>query len=868
MKEISLNGASGAWTLEFSQDGAEKSVPAAVPGCNYHDLMRGGVIDDPFVGENERKSLWVGETNFTYSRKFSLTAEDLQADRILLSCRELDTLCGVYVNDTLVGGGQNCHIAHEFDVTDAVREGENALRVEFFSPMNYVRDMAKRFRTAPDMNFRGRTHIRKPQCHFGWDWGPCIPVSGITGDISLKLYNKARLLPVKITQTHENGKVTLRAQADMLLIGADTPFGRMTPYERKISASQNSDDSAHVRVTLLSPDGEVMAQQDGGEFETVIENPRLWWTHDLSGAPEQPLYTVRAEVFDGSECVDSAEYKIGLRTITLNREADKYGHNFQFILNGVPLFARGANYIPPDSFPDRATTEVKRALIMESVRANMNMLRVWGGGYYETDEFYDICDRAGLLVWQDFAFACAPYPFDREDFLQNVKDEVTCNVTRLRHHASLAVWCGNNELEAMAILWASYRKLSNGTKTFFWGILPKWVKELDSVTPFTATSPTGEAYLKGVAGDKEGDTHLWHVWHGMQPLNFYRKRMTRFCSEFGLESLPSMEAVRSFAEPKDYDMNGAVFNAHQKCMSGNRKILYYLLSRYRLPKDFPALVYLSQLTQAECVRDATEHWRRNKGRCNGSLYWQLNDCWPVCSWAGLDYAGRKKALHYAARRFNEPVAVSVEDSRREVKIYVLNDTLEPRSLTLSLQMMDFSGEILLDEQFLDEQINVDAPPLTARCAHVLENQANRGRVLRVMLLDGSEVISERTLLFGAEKDLALPECKFTAEVEVQDGVAHITACSDKFARSVLVESDLTRGDFSDNFVDFFPGEPRGFKVNANGKTANEIKRSLRFTTVGNITNTYSKTQCGLKRAKIMARPTHFGAWVVFRLGLA
>ncbi|MCL1951193.1 MAG: hypothetical protein FWF60_00045, partial [Oscillospiraceae bacterium] len=829
-------------------------MDAAVPGCSYHDLLRAGAIEDPFYGENERACAWVGESDFDYWRGFILEAGELEADRIVLSCAMLDTLCRVYVNDILVGEGHNSHIGYEFDVKDALRNalrmGENTLRIEFDSPVRYAKAMAKAFTTVPDINFTGRTHIRKAQCHFGWDWGPCLPVSGITGDISLKLYRAAKLLPMEITQTHGEGRVTLCVRA-----GAE---------EYRPGTS--------VRVSVLSPEGNIIAQ-GGAELTTVIEDPQLWWTHDLGG---QPLYTVRAEALLDGDVVDAMERRVGLRTIELNREADRYGHNFQFVLNGVPTFAKGANYIPPDSFPDRASSEVKRGLLERCVRANMNMLRVWGGGFYETDEFYDACDRLGLLVWQDFAFACAPYPFDREDFLADVKAEVAYNVTRLRHHASLALWCGNNEIEAMAPLWVSYVRLTRLQGKFFWETLPAWVREHDGATPYTASSPTGGAYLKNVGSDKEGDTHLWHVWHGLQPLDFYRRRMTRFCSEFGLESLPSMEAVRAFAGPEDYDITSPVFNAHQKCGSGNEKILYYLLLQYRLPRRFGDLLYLSQLTQAECVRDATEHWRRNRGRCNGSLYWQLNDCWPVCSWAGIDYLNRGKALHFAARRFNEPVAVSIEDSRKGIKLYVINDTREERALSLSWQLMRFNGEIILSE----EDIAVWAKPLSSGVQalnngmtdeiHIGMGGLNLARnlVLRAQLKDGGQVISQRTLLFGKEKDIGLPRCKFAARVEVKDDVAQITVQSDKFARAVYLESALLKGDLSDNFIDMFSGEPVTLTACANGHGAAEIHAGLRVLTVGNIADTHSRAWCEAKRRAFICRPSQLGRWVVFRSGLA
>jgi len=836
MKTLSL---CGPWSFAIRGDAAlvaKEPMPAAVPGCNYHDLLRLGKIGDPFCGDNERKSFWVGEADFDYFRTFSLTEEDLTADRVELSCAMLDTLCRVYVNGILVGEGQNTHIAYAFDVTQAVRAGENILRIEFDSPVRYAKAMAKQFTTAGDLNFTGRTHIRKAQCHFGWDWGPRIPVSGITGDISLRFYTGARLLPMEIAQNHGNGGVTLHAKAEMEAFRPGT----------------------QLRLALLSPEGEILAQGDN-ELDTLIETPRLWWTHDLSGETEQPLYTVRAQALYHGEIVDIMERRIGLRTIELNREADAYGHNFQFVLNGVPLFAKGSNWIPPDAFPDRATVEVKRGYLEQCVRANMNMIRIWGGGYYETDEFYDLCDRMGLLVWQDFAFACAPYPFDRPDFLQNVQDEVACNVTRLRHHASLALWCGNNELECMAITWLPYRKLQRWSGKFFWGILPGWVKELDAHTPFISTSPTGGAFMQGPESDSEGDTHLWHVWHGLQPLRYYRRRLTRFCSEFGQQSLPSMEAVRSFAGGGELALSSPVLKSHQKCLAGNAKILYYMLSDYRLPKGFAETVYLSQLTQAQYVGYATELWRRHRGRCNGSLFWQLNDSWPAVTWSSIDHLGRAKALQYYARRFNAPLAISIDDDRGITKIYVLNDTREARELTLSWQLTGFDGTIM-DAHDLP----VNAMPLSSKIVSGMPQiRRDKRHLLRVQLKDGDEVLSERTLLFDKEKNLNLPRCEFTPDVEIRGGVAHITVRSDSFARAVFVESNLASGNFSENFVDMFPGEPVTLTVDANGASAADIQASLCFTTVGNI-ESHSPARCALERLRAFVVPAHFASWFMYK----
>lgn len=846
MKTINLGG---NWT--FCKRGGEQ-MPAVVPGCNYSDLLRLGKIEDPFVGENEAKCLWVGETDWDYFCTFNLSEEDINAEKLLLSCARLDTLCRVYLNGKLVGSAENVHIAYEFDIKSAAKSGENLLKIEFDAPVSYIKEAIKTDKTPRNnQGLTGLTQIRKAQCHFGWDWGPVIPVSGVTGEICIKAISGARLSSLDVTQQHIAGRAEVYV----------------------VAVAEKLSGEVEIKLTLKDPDGAVISEEackNGAlRMETMISDPRLWWTNDLAEEKIQPLYTVTAEIYSNGELVDKKEKRIGLRILELDRKADKWGENFRFILNGVPIFAKGGNYIPMDSLVDRITDERKRELLENCVNANMNMIRVWGGGFYESDSFYDMCDEMGILVWQDFMFACAPYPFYNEKFLANVKREVEYNVKRLRHHASLAIWCGNNEIEAMEIGWKAYTKLVKWTPKFFYDILPKWVAALDESTPFINTSPTGNGYQKNVGSDDVGDTHLWQVWHGLMPLTFYRKRYTRFCSEFGLESMPSMKTIRYFAEPKDYSLTGKVFNAHQKSPSGNKKMYYYIASRYRIPEGFEDLLYLSQLIQQEGVRDATEHWRRNRGRCNGSIYWQLNDCWPVCSWAGIDYLGMNKAVQFAAKKFNAPLTVSVEDSDKEFKVYVVNDTVVAEHAELECRVCDFSGKevtsfkcSVLSDTLSSELIK------TFSVAELTSGHDKKDLWFSARLIRGGEVISERIHLFTAEKYANLPEAEIKSEVELVGEEARVTLKSDKFARHVMVESELTRGNFSDNFMDILPGEPRILTVKAaEGATAESIKNSLKFTSVSNIKNNKSILYGRWTQFKIKMIPINFVTWIGHVLGI-
>lgn len=847
MRELRLTG---EW--RFRQVGEGNWEKATVPGCNYLDLMALGKLPDPFVGENEKETLWVAKQDWEYARDFVVGEDILREDVILLCCESLDTLCDIFINDACVAHSENSFTPVETDIRSSLKEGSNTLRIVFYSPLNYIEAQQEKDKMPRNnQGITGSPHIRKTQCHFGWDWGPTIPVSGIAGDISLRAYSSYRLADVRVMQTHGAQGVDLTVRADVQELPTKGDF--------------------HVKAMLLSPSGEVLGAREvsasGEEMRFRVEEPELWWTNDLSTRKTQPLYEVQVTLNQNGAVLDQSSKKIGLRTLELRRDADKWGHNFQFVLNGVPIFCKGASYIPADSMITRFTAEDRERLVRDCVAANMNMIRIWGGGNYETDAFYDACDLYGVLVWQDFAFACQPYPFYQEAFLANVKAEIAANVRRLRHHASLAIWCGNNELEVMSIAWRTRKNLMDWTEKFFYHILPELVAQHDSATPFISGSPIGEEYMKGFSADDDGDTHLWQVWHGLQPLNFYRRRMTRFCSEFGLESIPTMDAVRAFAQEKDYSLESDVFNAHQKSPSGNKKMLFYIAEKYRIPNRFTDLVYMTQLIQAEGVRDAVEHWRRNRGRCNGALYWQLNDCWPVNSWAGIDYLGRYKALHFAARQFNAPVSVSIEDTKKAVNLFVINDTLDRFAGTLRYRVVDFGGKVLTKgEQDITISATccerIESLPLKT----LLQGADKRKAFLHVQLLRDSKTVSERILLFLPEKKLELPACHFGVQAEIKDGAAHITIKSDLFARSVYVESPYANGNFSDNFIDILPGESVTLQVPVTqDATAEAVIKSLVVKTISGVTDTYSSLKSAWTRFKILMIPINFGQWIYYRM---
>lgn len=841
----------GEWLFREAEKGAWQN--AVVPGCNYLDLLRLEQIPDPFVGTNEKDVYWVACTDWEYKKEFDCSDELLACDRIDLECRCLDTICDVYLNEQCIGHGENAHLKYTFSVKPYLK-AHNTLQILFHSPVNYVKEKQAVEKCPRNSNGQdGIPHIRKPQCHFGWDWGPVLPPSGISGDIAVVGYNAAKIAELRVEQTHRDNAVQLNIHTafDCFSSQADLQY----------------------RVRVLSPEEKVLFEEtktlqprDENINTVCIENPRLWWTRDLSPTETQPLYTVSVEVLaeDGST-VDAANKTIGLRTITLNRARDAYGENFQFVLNGVPLFIKGANWIPADSFINRYTDERLEYDLQAVKFSNMNMLRIWGGGYYESDALYEKCDRDGILIWQDFCFACQPYPFFDDALLENVHKEVNYNVKRLRHHASLALWNGNNEIETMSIAWRTRLNYMAWTEKFFYHILPEWMQTLDTQTPYIPGSPCGTDYMKGYDRDNVGDTHLWAVWHGLQPLTYYRKRMTRFCSEFGFESLPDLKTIETYATPADYSLTSEVFSAHQKCNSGNMKMAYYITSRFRLPKHFEDYIYLSQICQEECVRDATEHWRRNRGRCNGSMYWQLNDCWPVCSWASMDYYGNYKALQYCARHFNAPVTLSLEDTADCVKIYGINDTTRTlESCCVQYKLIDFNGKVLT----AGELRPIDLAPLESRCIETLQISDLRkfgslkSCVLVAQLICCKDVIAQKTLLFAPEKDLHLPKTCVQMLTEVQGNKATLTLQSEKYVRFLQIHSKTNTQPFSDNYFDLLPGEKKVITQTVpNGTTAEDLQKDISFFGAGDIVPNGSRLSDFITKTKVLLQPINFGSYM-------
>lgn len=804
MKALSLDG---VWKITLDSTG--ESVEAATPVTDFNAFFKSGKIQDPFYGTNEKDVQFIGETGKTFERTFTIGAEMCKSKNVVLSCDMLDTLARIYINGKLIGKSENAYIRFEKDIKNVLKEGENEIRIHFDSPVAYIKTRQKEKPLPKNNNGTdGAPYIRKPACHFGWDWGINLPVSGILGKTQILAFDE-EVRDFTVFQIHENGCVTLEIKTDI-------------PYDGK--------------AAITAPNGKQSAFEiKNGTGEIRIENPELWWTRELSGKEKQPLYTIR---------IGSAEKRIGLRTLKLDRGADKYGRNFRFILNGVPVFAKGANVIPPDAMADRIDEKAEQKIIADCVAANFNMIRIWGGGYYGSDHLYDLCDENGILVWQDFMFACLMYPFYEEKYLSNVLGEIKYNVCRIMHHPSLALWCGNNEIEFMFTYLPEQSEIVKWYRKFFYDILPAEIRKYDRKTPYIETSPIGDGFRKNITADKCGDTHMWHVWHGGKNLKYYTKRYTRFMSEYGMESLPSTDCIEQFADKDEMHLFSKTMLHHQKCLSGNAKMKYYLLERYNEPDKFEDLIYLTGLIQSQCVGNAAKHFRRNKGRCNGSLWWQLNDCWGCPSWSSVDYFGKWKPLMYAAKRFFSPIALSVRETHSDAEIYLLNDTMESGDYTVKARIMDLDGKTLSET---NENVHSKAgEPLKAASITVAGFDKKNCFLYAELFKDGKKQF-ETTAVFVPERMLNLKRAKIKAYVSGNK----LTLESSTYARSVFVDIKGESAPLSDNVFDLIPGEQKTIRLD---KECRIDPKSISIKCVNNVKSSHTDAERIAYRLQFAAQP--------------
>ena len=788
---MKIQSLAGAW--EFRQAGAEEWLPASVPGDVHTDLLALGRIPDPFVGDNERRVQWVAEADWEYHYQFAVGPDLLHQPQIWLVCDGLDTLATVSLNGRELGRAANMFRQYRWDVKSLLKDDTNELLIAIDSPVRFVTEQqAKRPMAGVSQAIPGGPHLRKAPCQFGWDWGPQLLPIGIWKDIRLEGYAGAHIEDVRLRQSHTDGQVTVEAQ---------------------VTVQSWEEAPRLVALYIVAPNGqafetsEEIGSDNGSRLQVVVPDAQLWWPNSYG---DQPLYQVSVELCQDKVLLERRQYQLGLRSLELRQEPDEWGRSFIFVVNGVPIFAKGSNWIPADSFPTRISDEHLEGLIRAAAETHQNMLRVWGGGFYEEERFYDLCDRYGILVWQDFIFSCSIYPLDDADFHENVRIEVEENIKRLRHRASLALWCGNNEMEQGWVDWGwkrpEYQDLKVAYDRFFHHTLPAWCAVEDPSRAYWPSSPSSDAPFENPNDQQQGDTHYWDVWHKRKPFTAYRDQYPRFMSEFGFQALPPLPTIRTYAEETDWNMTSYIMERHQKNDHGNSLMVGQMLDTFRLPKDFDSLVYLSLVLQAEGIRYGVEHWRRHPDRVAGTLYWQLNDCWPVASWSSLDYFGRWKALHYAARRFYAPLMLSIEDKPPQQDVYITNDTLETWGGTLHWSLEMLSGETLISGQEA-----VQAAPQSATLISALDFSSNvsddnvRELVFIADLYQGEQLVSRQTSFFAPTKHLALIDPEILVKLNVEGEDLHIELTSQSLAR--LVECTLGGADviFSDNYFDLPAG---------------------------------------------------------------
>jgi beta-mannosidase len=848
--------------------GVEQWHAAEVPGLVQMDLLRNKLIPDPFYRDNEKSLQWIGLTDWEYQTEFNVDAATLARGHVELLFAGLDTYADVYLNDGELLKADNMFRSWRVAVKDRLHAGKNTLRVVFHSPimlmMPKVKAMPYRLPTVGQVQIVSEEGIatdpytRKAPYNYGWDWGPRYITEGIWQPVKLVAWDDFRIDNFHIRQikvTKDEAKVS----ADIDIVA--TKQGVVTVAVKRDSAEKGDQVAVEHKTEFYLDEG-----TNHTSFVFLIAKPNLWYPN---GYGSQSLYEFSGTVSVGkgkkATVEDRAELRAGLRSLELRRVADEWGKSFTFVVNGIPIFAKGADVIPFDSFATRVTPAQHRQILEAARDAHMNMIRHWGGGYYETDDFYDICDELGIMVWQDFMFGGAMVPGDPA-FKENVREEVTEQVKRLRDHPSISLWSGNNEVESGWKFWGdrmSFKEtITPPQREQVWGdyvdlfhdVIKSVVAEYGAPVPYWPSSPSAD--FEDIPGNpRNGDMHYWAVWHALEPISEYTHQFPRFMSEYGFQSFPDLQTVHKFAEPQDLDIISPVMQAHQKNVGGNERIRTYMLREYQEPKDFESFLYVSQVLQAEAIKVGAEHLRRQRPRTMGSLYWQLNDCWPVASWASIDYYGHWKALHFYARRFYDDLLVSPSEENGTVSVYVVSDKLQPVAAELRVRVMDFQGKVLLEKTQA-----VTVPELSSKVYATFSRDellaGERGQGARATagggadatvevtderhafavfdLVQEGKIISRNVYLFDRTRNLALPVPAIQRELSGSGGGYTLKLQSPVLARHVYVSFGDNEAEISDNYFDLLPNEPITVQVKSKAD-GDQLRRSLK---VRNITDAF------------------------------
>lgn len=824
---------------EFRQLDKKEWSKAEVPGTVHQDLLANGVIQDPFKELNEFDVQWIENQDWEYRTSFNVSKEVLAHENKELQFKGLDTYADVYLNDSLILTADNMFRSWNADCKSLLKEGTNELRVIFKSPVKIgMEKLNKQGFLIPVQNEqapKGKqtgVYTRKAAYHFGWDWGPRLVTSGIWQPVYLKAWSNARINNVFLQQKSLSKEVAT--------------------YTSSVEINATKDGDASIEISV---DGNKIKTEkislikgiNNVPVELSINNPELWWT---AGLGNQKMYQVKtALVFDGKE-IDVKETKLGIRTLKVIQKPDSLGKSFYVELNGIPVFMKGADYIPGDNLIPRVDSAKYNRVLNEALAANMNVLRVWGGAVYEVDYFYDLCAEKGIILYQDFMFACSMYPGD-DAFAENVRLEAEEQVKRLRNYPNIMLWAGNNEIlngwhewhfqerfgyndQQKDTLWKYYTKV-------FYEVLPAAVKKYDPEKLYWSCSPQSEHGK--LQNPLSGDQHFWPVWFGEAPFTAYEQQPGRFISEYGFQSYPSINTLRKITKSENLSMYSEVMLKRQrspmenlgKGCNGNHMIDRYMKKEFKTPNNFESYVYVSQLLHAQAIKTAAEAHRRNKPYTMGSMYWQINDCWPTISWSTIDYFGNWKAGHYQARDSYKEFLVSAVQKENAVKVYVVSDKLKNTSAELRISGYDFSGNSLSKETLkIDVPANSSGIFFEKKIKDLISGKKSSEAYLHIQLFENGSLVAENNFFFVAHKSLSLPVSKVEAEISKSGDMYSVKVKTDSFAKNVYVYFDGVDANLSENFFDLNAKTEKTvtFKIKEN-ITIEELKSKMKILTLAN-----------------------------------
>ncbi len=832
MSSINLNG---IWTLRLlegsdpeakvfrSGDGrlpakVQTALPAAVPGDNLSALVNAGAVPDPYVGENELELQWIGRSDWVFERDFDIPKSFLDGPEAYLTFESLDTIAEVHLNGREIGRSDNMFVRRRFPVKSVLKPGKNRLAVKFRSADREAAARAKKLtypipHTRHPVQSEHRNLVRKVQCHSGWDWGPCLMVAGIYGGVTLE--SAPGIIDYVTTRLSRAGK----------------KWTVLVTVEYTSAVDETLELSASVAGTEKRATAEVQRGANSWQLRLNVTSPELWWP---AGYGAQPLYELTVSIGDAT-----SKKGIGFRTVNIKGVDDRLGRSMTVRVNGTDIFCKGANWIPMDAMPARQTAARYERLLGDVSAANMNMIRIWGGGQYENDLLYDICDRNGILIWHDMMFACSLYPSNR-GFLDSVREEIEHQIKRLKDHPSIALWCGNNE-DVGAITW--FNESRNDPGRYFVdydrlneGVIGETIRALDPDRPWWPSSPSAgpDDFTDCWHVSGRGDMHYWSVWHEGKSFDSYHDVTPRFCSEFGYQSFPSPETVASYAAKSERNVTSPVMEHHQRHPRGNSIILENFSRYFRFPEGFENMLYLSQVQQALAMKTAVEYWRSLRPVCMGTLYWQINDNWPVASWSSVEYTGRWKLLHYAARRFYAPVTVVAYRKGDEVLVYGLNDTQAQVNGSVTLRFIEFSGRVVKEEFIACSLRPGTATRVWKSAVSKLPVRVDQGTL--AVQLDAGSIRADNDLFLTEPKrcELAQPDLKITTVERGGRITFELTAAAPAFYVSLEVDSKL--GRLSDNGFSVYPDRPVAVDFLPERKLA--AKRLERAVTLRHLRLTY------------------------------